>query len=88
MKTVNPIISACRYCRHYQPEGRRGGICQQLGVPVAANWKACAFATSPFADDWKSLQEIALLEHSLSLTGLEACPPEEKSSSEKILANP
>ena len=85
MKTVNPITSACRYCRYYQPEGRRGGICQQLGAPVAANWKACAFAASPFADDWKSLQEITFLEHSLSLTTLEDCSPQEKSNSEIIL---
>ena len=78
MKIANPLTSACRYCRHYQPQGRRGGICEQLGVPVAGNWKACAFASSPFADDWKSLQEIAILEHSLSLSGTEEYPSREK----------
>ena len=49
MKRVNQPISACRYCRFYQIEGRRGGSCQQLGVPVQGSWQVCALAVSPFA---------------------------------------
>jgi hypothetical protein len=49
MERVNETISTCRYCRFYQIEGRRGGFCQQLGVPVQAKWKTCAAATSAFA---------------------------------------
>ncbi len=52
MKSQNFLTSACRYCRYYQPEGRRGGMCQQLGVQVQGSWKACALALPPFARSW------------------------------------
>lgn len=58
MKSLNEAISACRHCRFYQSEGRRGGGCQQLGVPVQGSWKACSLAIPPFATDWKKLAEI------------------------------
>lgn len=67
MKTTNCFTSACRYCSSYQPEGRRGGMCEQLGVPVQAQWKSCNFATSPFGSHWQTLEDIALLEKSFSL---------------------
>ena len=57
MKPIKFLTSACRYCRHYQPEGRRGGMCQQLGAPVQASWKACSLALPPFAPSWENLQE-------------------------------
>ncbi|HLP88759.1 MAG TPA: hypothetical protein VK184_09250 [Nostocaceae cyanobacterium] len=57
MKTNKHLTSACRYCRHYQPEGRRGGTCQQLGVPVQACWKACSLALPAFAPSWESLED-------------------------------
>ncbi len=57
MKPIKPLTSACRYCRHYQPEGRRGGMCQQLGAPVQASWKACSFAIAPFAPSWETLED-------------------------------
>lgn len=66
MKTVN-LTSACRYCRYYQPEGRRGGMCEQLGVPVQACWSACSMASPPFTS-WKTLEEFVHLEQSLSLS--------------------
>ena len=50
--------SVCRYCRFYQLEGRRGGSCQKLGVPVESNWKACTLASSPFRTTAKKLEEI------------------------------
>ncbi len=43
------MVSKCQYCRFYQPEGRRGGGCAQLGVMVQSGWSACALAESPFA---------------------------------------
>jgi hypothetical protein len=67
MKTTNCLTSACRYCRFYNPEGRRGGACQQLGVPVEAGWKACSLALPPFTSAWESLEEIMLLETSYNL---------------------
>ncbi len=55
MKTLHFPTSACRCCRYYQPEGRRGGMCQQLNVPVRGSWKACSLALSPFAPDWDKI---------------------------------
>lgn len=39
-------------------EGRRGGLCQQLGVPVSSSWKACSLALPPFAPSWENLEGI------------------------------
>lgn len=58
MKT--PLTSACRHCRHYLPEGRRGGVCQQLSVPVQGQWKACSLAVSPFGSSWENIGELPL----------------------------
>ena len=71
MNTDN-FTSACRYCRHYNPEGRRGGTCQRLGVPVQASWKACALASPPFSD-W-NIDEVVQLESCLSLKAKEILP--------------
>ncbi|MBW4614171.1 MAG: hypothetical protein KME21_13030 [Desmonostoc vinosum HA7617-LM4] len=57
MKPIKFSASACRYCRHYQPEGRRGGMCQQLGALVQASWKACSLALPPFAPSWETLED-------------------------------
>ncbi len=58
MNTMIPTTSACRYCRFYTPEGRRGGICEQLGVSVRGCWNACALALPPFAPSWESKETI------------------------------
>jgi hypothetical protein len=61
---MNPnkiLTSACRYCRHYKPEGRRGGICNQLGAPVHGTWKACSLALPPFAPSWETLEDAWIL---------------------------
>ncbi|CEJ43648.1 hypothetical protein [Umezakia ovalisporum] len=57
MKAIKSLTSACRYCRHYLPEGRRGGMCQQLGARVQAGWKACSLALPPFAPSWETLED-------------------------------
>ena len=57
MKTIKSLTSACRYCRYYNPQGRRGGVCQQLGAPVQGNWKACSLAIPPFAPSGESLED-------------------------------
>ncbi len=67
MKKANFSTSACRFCRYYKPEGRRGGACQKLGVPVQSSWKACILSSSPFTKTWENLEEIIYLEHSLAL---------------------
>ena len=81
IKETNFLDLNCRHCRFYQPEGRRGGSCQKLGVSVLSNWKACTLACSPFTSTLKNLdtnfidlektlinlEEIVHLETSLSL---------------------
>jgi hypothetical protein len=53
-------ITACRYCQHYQGEGRRGGQCQQLNVPVQGAWKPCKLAIPPFAPEWEETPDLML----------------------------
>jgi hypothetical protein len=45
-------INACRFCQYYAPEGRRGGHCLKLQVPVCAHWSACPLADNPFDSQW------------------------------------
>lgn len=59
LKSINCITLACRHCRNYQPEGRRGGQCQQLGVPVHGSWPACSLMISPFAPTWEVADPLA-----------------------------
>lgn len=39
----SPIVTptTCRFCRFYHSEGRRGGTCEKLNVPVRGFWRAC-----------------------------------------------
>ncbi|MGB3237745.1 MAG: hypothetical protein WBB29_05580 [Geitlerinemataceae cyanobacterium] len=61
MNTSNRLISACRSCRYYSPEGRRGGQCQKLSVPVQSSWKACSLAFPPFAPSWEHFEDLMTL---------------------------
>jgi hypothetical protein len=62
----HPPVSNCRACRYYQPEGRRGGSCQQLGVPVQANWTACPLAALAFSPN----REVAIWNHKVTRTAV------------------
>ena len=68
MKTTDSLNSNCRHCRYFNPEGRRGGTCQKLGVPVNSSWHACVLACPPFSPSWKTLEEIVHLETSFSVS--------------------
>ncbi|MEA5507569.1 hypothetical protein VB735_31650 [Halotia wernerae UHCC 0503] len=70
MKPIKFLTSACRYCHHYKPEGRRGGMCQQLGAPVQASWKACSLALPPFAPSWESLEDAWSLPDATRVLGV------------------
>ncbi|MBV6623307.1 MAG: hypothetical protein KI793_10285 [Rivularia sp. (in: Bacteria)] len=82
MKSIQIFTSACRNCRHFAPEGRRGGVCQQLGAPVRGSWKACSLAAPPFAPSWETLEDawslpdatplLAKSSQSLALSNIEA----------------
>jgi hypothetical protein len=70
MKPIKFLTSACKYCRHYQPEGRRGGVCQQLGAPVLGSWKACSLALPAFAPSWESLEDAWSLPEAQPVTSV------------------
>lgn len=53
MQPSDFFTSACRHCRQYTPQGRRGGHCTQLDVPVQGGWKACSLATPVFEPAWE-----------------------------------
>lgn len=44
----SPILTptTCRFCRFYYSEGRRGGTCEKLNVPVRGFWRACPLAAA------------------------------------------
>lgn len=60
MNCVEPSISLCRHCRHYIPEGRRGGSCQKLNVSVKSQWTACSLSAPPFLPPWNRLGDILI----------------------------
>ena len=67
MSNQSCLVSSCRSCRYYTPEGRRGGLCQQLGAPVSSHWKACSLAFPPFAPSWEHLEELVTLTSSTAI---------------------
>lgn len=90
---VNSVTLACRSCRYYTPEGRRGGNCQQLGVPVRGAWKACSLALPPFSPSWEGIEEVLLwqkemliLQEALLLEDAqrEVCSCQNATTSEKV----
>lgn len=56
-------ITACKLCQHYSPEGRRGGFCGRLDVPVSATWDACSLAEHPFEPSWQPTEDFNSLLH-------------------------
>ncbi|MBU6229108.1 MAG: hypothetical protein KGQ93_05395 [Cyanobacteria bacterium REEB459] len=61
MKTVQYQPVYCSRCRFYTPEGRRGGHCNLLGVPVQADWQACTLAVPIFMAALGDLDSLDLL---------------------------
>ncbi len=54
MKSNNCSTLSCRFCQHYEVEGRRGGVCHILNASVEGNWQACplgirSFVTEPIS---------------------------------------
>ncbi len=60
MTPSSAVISACRHCQFYAPEGRRGGHCRKLNVSVQSRWEACSLGVPPFAATWRELESIAI----------------------------
>ena len=88
------LTSACGHCRHYTPEGRRGGVCALLGGFVQSHWKACSLAVSPFGASWENIEEIGLWqeqtltlqEGTVTLSQRNACQLTVKTLTEKSAA--
>jgi hypothetical protein len=58
-KNTSEISNAvCRNCRFYQPNGHRGGICEQFNVPVSGAWSTCQLALPAFVPSWKTLEDL------------------------------
>ncbi|MGF1494745.1 MAG: hypothetical protein ACFBSC_20320 [Microcoleaceae cyanobacterium] len=53
MESCRGIVSRCRFCQYYTPEGRRGGQCSQLRVPVEGQWESCSLAIPAFSTTWE-----------------------------------
>jgi hypothetical protein len=51
----------CCRCRHYTPEGRRGGYCSLLGVLVQGGWEACSLWAPVFMSKIPELDPQELL---------------------------
>ncbi|MBD2234244.1 hypothetical protein [Phormidium tenue] len=67
MKSAQGRVSSCSRCRFYAPEGRRGGQCSQLGVPVESRWKPCPLAVPVFAPPLVPIKSLDLLPQPLEL---------------------
>lgn len=61
MQASHTLTSYCRCCQHYTPEGRRGGQCSQLHVPVKGSWKTCHLAMLAFSSWEEEAQKMAVL---------------------------
>lgn len=72
MDTTQFGISRCRYCRYYTLEGRRGGHCGQLDVPVQGKWSACSLAAPVFMESINSVTRLPVWSESLVLAHREA----------------
>jgi hypothetical protein len=45
----DPQVSACRHCKNYRPEGRRGGHCDRFNAFVQGHWESCSLAIPTFS---------------------------------------
>lgn len=86
MKTPNSPMSACRRCRYYMPEGRRGGHCQQLDVTVQGAWAACALALPPFTPVWENFEDIMVWQQKTLVAMQESAVSHREDSGSRVAA--
>ncbi|MEO0374829.1 MAG: hypothetical protein AAF329_09440 [Cyanobacteria bacterium P01_A01_bin.17] len=84
MENQNASALACRHCKHFHHEGRRGGVCQRLDVHVRGGWKPCPLMIPSFAISWDQLEERLPLQWQDAVH--EAVPELPIQASEKVLA--
>lgn len=68
MKSAQCQVSSCSRCSFYRPEGRRGGQCSQLGVPVQSRWMSCSLAVPVFAAPLVEMKPLDFLPQPAELT--------------------
>ena len=68
MKSAQCQVSSCSRCRFYTPEGRRGGQCSQLGVPVESRWEPCSLAVPVFTTPLVEMKSLDFLPQTRELT--------------------
>lgn len=73
MKSAQCRVSSCSRCRFYTPQGRRGGQCSQLGVPVESRWTPCSLAVPVFAPPVVAMRPLDFLPQPLELSFPEVC---------------
>ena len=74
MTASNDKVSRCGFCQFYSHEGRRGGRCCQLNVPVSSQWKACCLAIAPFTSAKCAAMGIAQLASPAPVSSAESMP--------------
>jgi hypothetical protein len=47
-------VTKCRFCRHFDSAGRRGGECAKLQSHVEGDWKSCSLAMPIFATNFET----------------------------------
>lgn len=67
MNSAQCQVSSCSRCRFYDPEGRRGGQCSQLGVPVESRWTPCSLAMPVFEASLVEMQPLDFLTQPMEL---------------------
>lgn len=68
MKSAQCRVSSCSRCRFYSPEGRRGGQCSQLGVPVESRWSPCSLAVPVFTSPLVAMKPLDFLPQPLEMS--------------------
>ncbi|MGF1521095.1 MAG: hypothetical protein ACFBSF_02075 [Leptolyngbyaceae cyanobacterium] len=77
-------ISCCQRCRFYTLEGRRGGHCSQLDVPVQGKWSACSLAAPVFMESLNTVTHLPVWSESLSVTHCDAMIQEDSYLSSSV----
>ncbi len=60
METSRLRVSSCQRCRYFAFEGRRGGHCEQLNVPVQGRWASCSLADPLFSGSIDTIAQASL----------------------------
>jgi hypothetical protein len=70
-------ISCCQRCRYYTLEGRRGGHCSQLNVPVQGSWQPCSLGAPVFLQPLPDLDAIPIWREEMAVLKVRSQTTEE-----------